>query len=86
MTPLVLVGVLDESSLLGKAVDTVVRASLVTEETADGEGGDLTSVGSLVVNGGKVDLNGSVILSSDQAVGSRAGGEDRKNRERMLET
>lgn len=63
---------LDESGLLGKAVNRVVRAALVAEEAADGEGGVLTSVDSLVINVGKVDLDGSVVLSSDQAVGSRA--------------
>lgn len=63
---------LDETGLLGKAVNRVVRASLVTEETADGEGGDLTVVDSLLINVGEVDLNGSVILGGDQAVGSRA--------------
>lgn len=49
----------------------------MTEETADGEGGGLTVEGSLLVNVGEVDLDGSVILSGDQAVGSRAGGERR---------
>lgn len=71
-----LVGVLAESSFLGKAVNRVVRASLLTEETADGESGNVTSVDSLLINVGKVDLHGSVVLGSDQAVGSRAARKD----------
>ena len=72
LSHLELVGVLDESSFLGKAVNRVVRASLLTEEAADGESGDVASEDSLLINVGKVELNGSVVLGSDQAVGGRA--------------
>lgn len=48
----------------------------MTEESADGEGGGLTVEGSLLIDVGEVDLDSGVILGSDQAVGSRAGGEE----------
>lgn len=68
-----LVGDLDETSFLGKTVNGVVAAGLLTEVTADGEGGNLTIVDTTLINVSEVDLHGSVILSSDQAVGGRAG-------------
>lgn len=67
-----LVGGLDKTSLLGKTVNGVVAARLLAEVAADGEGGDLTIVHTTLINIGEVDLHGSVILRSDQAVGGRA--------------
>ena len=83
--PLELVGVLDQAGLLSKAVNRVVGASLLAQEAADGEGGGLSGVDSLLVNVGEVDLHGSVILGGDQAVGGRAGGKKKRKREFQIE-
>lgn len=63
---------LQETSLLGELVKAVVRGTLVTDEPAEGEGGELASVETLLVNVANVNLDGSVVLGGDQAVGGRA--------------
>eukprot|EP00353_Schmidingerella_taraikaensis_P019299 CAMPEP_0185601038 /NCGR_PEP_ID=MMETSP0436-20130131/828_1 /TAXON_ID=626734 ORGANISM="Favella taraikaensis, Strain Fe Narragansett Bay" /NCGR_SAMPLE_ID=MMETSP0436 /ASSEMBLY_ACC=CAM_ASM_000390 /LENGTH=86 /DNA_ID=CAMNT_0028230889 /DNA_START=13 /DNA_END=273 /DNA_ORIENTATION=- len=50
----------------------LVRLSLVTNVTAEGDGVEATSVETGFVDVTDVDLHGSMVLGSDQALGPRA--------------
>ena len=51
-----------------ETVDGVVGGGLVTEDTGDAEGGGVTVVGTVGVDVGDGDLDGSVVLGGDQLV------------------
>jgi hypothetical protein len=58
----------------GKAVDAVISLGFLANETAESVGGEGTSVTAGGVDITDVDLDWSVVLSSDQAVGGGAVG------------
>jgi hypothetical protein len=76
-TDLELVGVLQEAGLGGETVDGIVSATLAADETAEGKGSKLTSVVAIGIDVTNVDLDGSVVLGSDQAVGGGAAQSER---------
>ena len=55
--------------LLSETVKSIVRLSFLTEETTEGIGGEGVGGTTLSIDIRDVDLNGSVILGSDQTVG-----------------
>lgn len=64
--------VLDVTVTLSEAVDAVVRLSHGADETAKGVGLVLAGVASVLVNLCDGDLDGTVVLGSDDAVGGAA--------------
>jgi len=57
---------------LRETVKGIVRLSFLTEETTESIGGERVGGTALSINISNVDLNGSVILGSDETVGGRA--------------
>ena len=55
-----------------ETVKGIVRLSFLTKETTESIGGERVGGTTLSINISNVDLNGSVILGSDETVGGRA--------------
>lgn len=70
--------VLDVTVTLSEAVDAVVRLAHGADETAKGVGLVLAGVASVLINLCDGDLDGTVILGSDDAVGGAALARDVK--------
>ncbi|KAG1427415.1 hypothetical protein G6F57_023257 [Rhizopus arrhizus] len=60
------------SILLSKTVEGVVRFSFLTNETTESVGGESVGIATISVDITNVDLNGSVVLGSNETVGGRA--------------
>ena len=58
--------------MLRETVKGIVRLSFLAKETTESIGGETVGGTTLSINISNVDLNGSVILGSDETVGGRA--------------
>ena len=58
--------------MLSDTVKGIVRFSFLTDETTESISGETVGGTTLSINISNVDLNGSVILGSDETVGGRA--------------
>lgn len=79
-------GILQDASLGGDAVNGIISAALAADETAESNRGELTSVLTVGINVGNVDLDGSVVLGRDQAVGGGAGQREEESKKTVTET
>jgi len=62
-------------SLLPETVDVLVRFAEVTDESADVQRGELSSVVAIFVDVSDIDLDGSLIVGGDKSVSGRAARE-----------